>query len=183
MHRALTWTVMANIFAHVTLIWNIAHYCDVIMSALASQITSISIVCSTICSGADQWKHQSSASLPFVQRIHRWPVNSPHKGPVTRKMFPFDDVIMNFSLEDSTWDIIVKPSLMGEGVSFIFVFEHFELEDSPLCLNDYLQLYEPVGKQCINVVFFLLEMAFPGGWECHAISFLSMKIRQWKMLA
>ena len=45
-------------------------------------------------SGADQRKHQSSASLAFVRGIHRWPVNSPHKGPVTRKMFPFDDVIM-----------------------------------------------------------------------------------------
>ena len=47
-----------------------------------------------IYSGADQRKHQSSASLAFVRGIHRWPVNSPHKWPVTRKMFPFDDVIM-----------------------------------------------------------------------------------------
>ena len=39
-------------------------------------------------------KHQSSASLALVRGIHRWPVYSPHKGPVTRKMFPFDDVIM-----------------------------------------------------------------------------------------
>ena len=38
----------------------------------------------------------SSASLAFVRGIHRWPVNSPHKGPVTRKMFPLDDVIMPF---------------------------------------------------------------------------------------
>ena len=37
---------------------------------------------------------ESSASLAFVRGIHRWPVNSPHKWPVTRKMFPFDDVIM-----------------------------------------------------------------------------------------
>ena len=44
--------------------------------------------------GTDQRKHQSSASLAFVRGIHRWPVNSPHKGPVTRKMFPFYDVIM-----------------------------------------------------------------------------------------
>ena len=43
---------------------------------------------------ADQRKHQSSASLAFVRGIHRWPVNSPHKWPVTRKMFPFDDVIV-----------------------------------------------------------------------------------------
>ena len=41
-----------------------------------------------------QRKHQSSASLAFVRGIRRWPVNSPHKGPVTRKIFPFDDVTM-----------------------------------------------------------------------------------------
>ena len=70
------------------------HYYDVIMGAIASQITSITIVYSAVYSDADQRKHQSSASLAFVQGIHRWPVNSPHKGLVTRKMFPFDDVIM-----------------------------------------------------------------------------------------
>ena len=52
------------------------HYSDVIMSAMTSQITGISIVCSTVCSGADQRKHQSSASLTYVRRIHRSPVNS-----------------------------------------------------------------------------------------------------------
>ena len=66
------------------------HYSDVLMGAMMHQITSLTIV-----SGADQRKHQSSASLAFVRGIHRWPVNSPHKGPVTRKMFPFDDVIMH----------------------------------------------------------------------------------------
>ena len=70
------------------------HYSDVIMGTMASQITSLTIVYSTFYSGADQRKHQSSASLAFARGIHRWPVNSPHKGPVTRKMFPFDDVIM-----------------------------------------------------------------------------------------
>ena len=70
------------------------HYNDVIMGAMASQSTSITIVYSTVYSVADQRKHQSSASLAFVRVIHRWPVNSPHKGPVTQKMFPFDDVIM-----------------------------------------------------------------------------------------
>ena len=71
-----------------------AHYCDVIMGAIAFQITSLTIVYSTVNSDADQRKHQSSASLAFVRGIHQWPVNSPHKRPVTRKMFPFDDVIM-----------------------------------------------------------------------------------------
>ena len=70
------------------------HYNDVIMTAMASQITDVSIVCSTVCSGADQRIHQNSASLAFVRGIHRWPVDSPYKGPVTQKMFPFDDVIM-----------------------------------------------------------------------------------------
>ena len=70
------------------------HYSGVIMSMMVSQITSVLIVYSTICSGADNRKHQSSASLAFVRGIHRWPVNSPHKGPVTQKLFPFDDIIM-----------------------------------------------------------------------------------------
>ena len=72
------------------------HYSDVIMNMMASQITSVSIVYSTVCSGADQRKHQSSASLAFVRGIHRWPVNSQHKWPVTRKMFVLDDVIMMY---------------------------------------------------------------------------------------
>ena len=70
------------------------HYSDVIMGAMASQITCVSIVYSTAWSGADEIKHQSSASLAFVRGIHRSPVNSPHKRPATRKLFPFDDVIM-----------------------------------------------------------------------------------------
>ena len=72
------------------------HYNDPIMRAMASQITNITIVYSIVYSGADQRKHQSSASLAFVRGIHRWPVNSPHKGPVTRKMFPFDGVIRKY---------------------------------------------------------------------------------------
>ena len=70
------------------------HYNDVIMGAMASQITSLTIVYLTVYSGGDQRKHKSSASLAFLRGIHRWPVNSPHKGPVTWEMFPFDDVIM-----------------------------------------------------------------------------------------
>ena len=52
------------------------------------------VVYAIVYSDADQRKHQSSASLAFVRGIHRGPVNSPHKWPVTRKMLPFDDVIM-----------------------------------------------------------------------------------------
>ena len=67
--------------------WTIIHYSDVIVSSMASQIASISIVYSTVCSGANQTKHQSSASLAFVRGIHRRTVNSLHKGPVKRNMF------------------------------------------------------------------------------------------------
>ena len=70
------------------------HYGDVIMGAIASQVTSLTVVYSTIYSDADKKKHQSSASLAFVRGIHRGSANSPHKWPVTQKMFPFDDVIM-----------------------------------------------------------------------------------------
>ena len=70
------------------------HTNDVIMSTMASQTTSLTIVYSTVYSGANHIIHQSSASLAFVRGIHQWPVNSPHKGPVKRKMFPFGDVIM-----------------------------------------------------------------------------------------
>ena len=71
------------------------HYGDITMDTMTSQITSLTIVYSTVYSGVDQRKHQSSASLAFVRGIHRGPVNSPHKWPATRKMFPFDDVIMS----------------------------------------------------------------------------------------
>ena len=72
------------------------NYTDVIMGAIASQITNLTIVYSTVYSDAYQRKNQSSASLAFVWGIHRWPVNSPHKWPITRKIFPFDNVIMTF---------------------------------------------------------------------------------------
>ena len=66
------------------------HNTDAIMSAMASEITSLTIVYSSIYSGADQRKHQSSASLAFVREF-----TGDHKWPVTRKKFPFDDVIMS----------------------------------------------------------------------------------------
>ena len=83
---------------------NIFLFSDVIMSTMASQITSLAIVYSNVYSGEDQRKYQNSASLAFVRRIHRWPVNSPHKGPVTRKMFPFD--------ESSCTNLYVLPVLV-----------------------------------------------------------------------
>ena len=94
------------------------HYNGVIMSAMASQITGVSIVYSTACLGADQRKHQSSASLAFVRGIHRWAGNSPHKGPVTRKMFPVDDVIM---VPDGplSWNIHTRLWCMYSMLSYV----------------------------------------------------------------
>ena len=82
------------------------------MTTMASQITSLTVVYSTVYLGADPRKHQSSASLDFVRGIHRGPVNSPRKWPVTRKMFPFDDVIMcSLLLERHVWIRCWVPSL------------------------------------------------------------------------
>ena len=104
------------------------HYSDVITSIMVSQITSVSSVYSTVCSGIDQRKHQSPESVAFTRGIHQWPMNSPHKGPVTLKIFPFDDVIMTFVLSFvliyhqlivascSEFTHIVKGHFTGTGV-------------------------------------------------------------------
>ena len=92
---------------------HLAHNSDVIMGAMVSQITSLTLVYATVYSGVDPRKHQSSPSLAFVRGIHRWPVYSPHKVSVTRKMFPFNDVIMSagwakpVALLYGTWDLLM----------------------------------------------------------------------------
>ena len=64
------------------------------LGSMASQSPASRLFTQLLVQGADQTKHQSSASLAFVRGIHWWLVNSPHKGPVMRKRFPFHDVIM-----------------------------------------------------------------------------------------
>ena len=92
------------------------NYSDIKMGAMASQITSLTIVYSTVYSGADQRKHQSSASLAFGWGIHRWQVNSPHEGPVPRKMFPFDDVTMSHRIHG-----IKKTSISFYGLNYLVI--------------------------------------------------------------
>ena len=75
--------------------WPVNSPHNVIMGAMASPIAGASFVYPTVCSGVNQRKPQSSVPLAVVMGIHRWPVNSPHKGPATPKMFLFDDVIMS----------------------------------------------------------------------------------------
>ena len=85
------------------------HYSGVIMSAMVFQITDVSIVCSAVCSPADQRKHQSSASPAFVRRIHWWLVDSPHRGSVI-----FDYVIMKkipFNMLKEIWANKVNEKL------------------------------------------------------------------------
>ena len=98
-----------------------SHYSDIILGTMASQITRLKIVCWTVYSGADQRKHQCSAPPAFVWGIHWWPVNSPHKGPVTRKMFPFDDVIL-YSGQRSHYTISITTST---NFSLLHVFSYF----------------------------------------------------------
>ena len=89
------------------------------MSAIASQITSLTIVYSTLYSGTDQRKHQSSVSLAIAQGIQRWPVNFLHKWPVTRKMFPFDDIIMSIRDPQDGGCVLNLPILRRFEVPFL----------------------------------------------------------------
>ena len=107
-HSELCYSVHINVFWYISFLSHfillglcldifmndMLHYSDVIMDAIVSQITSLTIVYSTVYSDADQRKHQSSESLAFVRVIHSCQMNSPQKWPVTCKMFPFDGVIM-----------------------------------------------------------------------------------------
>ena len=118
----ITLHILTHVSYHSAVPKDIIHHNDVIMSAMASQITSLKIVYSTVYSTvyADQRKHQSSASMAFVQGIHRWPVILLHKGPVTRKIFPFDDVIMSpigATLQEN-------EHLISSTIIFHWVFPH-----------------------------------------------------------
>ena len=104
------------------------HYNDIIMSEMVSQITSLTIVYSMVYSGLDQTKHQSSASLAFVWGIHRDRWIPPHKGPVTRKIFPFDDVIMNW---DRRWQTRHHVTLKTKRRQFVSTSQRDEKWDSP----------------------------------------------------
>ena len=77
------------------------------------------VVYSTIYSVAHLRKHQSSASLAFVREIHRWPMNSPHKWTVTRKMVPFDDVIM-ILLDDAAWHAAWPTGRVNRSLVLVF---------------------------------------------------------------
>ena len=121
------------------------------MGTVATQITRLTIIYSTVYSGADQRKHQCSASLAFVRGIHRGPVNSLHKWPVTRKMFPFDDVIMVPDLQMS-YNVLTKMvryqksgSSRGRQAAWaatVAPFRIYEPYDSMWSLSHALAMYQ-----------------------------------------
>ena len=89
----------------ICLLW--LRYIDVIMRAMACQITSVSNVCAAVCLGADQMNHQSSASLAFVSGNHQWTVDSPNKAPLMKKMFPFYDVFRRWCRSPfGVWQVV-----------------------------------------------------------------------------
>ena len=100
----------SHLWRHCNELFKNLHCNNVIVGAIASQITSLTIVYSIVYSDADQRKHQSCTSLAFVRGFHRGPVKSPHKWPVTWKMFPFDDVIIPI------WLAILATQLLMGGI-------------------------------------------------------------------
>ena len=113
------------------------------MRAIASQITSLTIVYSTVYSGADQRKHQSSVSLAFVQGIHRGPVNSPHKVPVTRKILPFDDV---FIMVSNLSSLAAPRVCCYNNLQYGQWWQSWHHENSRLSVQWIIDLYKSVRK-------------------------------------
>ena len=121
------------------------------MDTMAFQITSPAIVYSTVYSDVDQRKHQSSASLAFARGIHRRPVNSPHKWPVTRKMF---------HLMTSSW---IHSRVVHRDQHFYFKLEsHISINKMVIVVGDYLQpdfflikrLLQKRGNVCCEMFVF-----------------------------
>ena len=124
------------------------------------EITSIAIVCSTVYSGANQRKHQSSASLAFVREIHRWPVNSSHKWPVMGKMFPFDDVITYDNIVSYTWHGFCWVVRLGGTVCTIYIYIYIHIYMfSVVCFVD-ITIVRDVGfySSCTRRVNFIVTI-------------------------
>ena len=121
------------------------------MGAMASQITGVSIVSSTVCSGAYHGKHQSSASLVFVRGIHGKPVNSPHKGPVTRKLFPLMTSSCN---ENSRMRVILTETWIEESRKLFMMLSkthaHFFMDQDDVITSALLVLCEWIHRSSVD---------------------------------
>ena len=137
----------------------LSHYCNVIMGAMTSQITSLTIVYSTVHSCTDQRKHQSSASLAFAGGFHGWPVNSPHKWPVTQKMFSFYDVIMtNPTVPYPTMHHFITKNV--HCVTFVWCIVGFVRWDTvhSVIFHDYVSNIDDLVKDSSNPIVKVLEL-------------------------
>ena len=121
------------------------HYNDVITSAMASQITGVSIVYSTVCIK----KNQSSASLVFVRGIHRWLVDSSYKGPLTRKMFPFDDVIMMLCASPEVTRVIIRYLIIIQVINDIIANDYVLTNISLLLHHAFVWAHGKVKNKCL----------------------------------
>ena len=158
------------------------------MSVMASQITGVSIVYSTICSGNNQRKHQNSASLAFMRGIHRWPVNSPHKGPVTRKIFPVDDVVivrragLLWSQQDFEWRWSVPLFKCLTVLEFSFI-----LFDLCLLITffNFIMNYVPIVTFWIFTYhkILILSIMFCSIWSYWIIFFLACLEVSWRVVS
>ena len=138
-------------------------YSDVIMGVIASQITGVLIVCSTVCSGAEQRKDQSSASLVFVRGNHRWLVDSPHKETVRRKKFPFDETSCTFNYIPLS---IVLLATYNESENVRFAFNLPRTNGSSQFHRHFLYHFSIVYV----FIFFNFNLMLPKKWQsycCH----------------
>ena len=124
------------------------HHNDVILTTIASQITRLMVVYPTVYSDADKRKHQSSASLAFVRGIHRRPVNSPHKWPVTRKKVPFDDVIMPNVIKIITGAPPPHVSYFTNCLCSEFITRRLRMGNT--------LLVHPISYRCLIICFLLI---------------------------
>ena len=166
-----------------------SHYSDFIMGETASQITSLTIVYWTFYSDTDQRKHQSSASLAFVWGTHRGPVNSPHKGPVTRKMFPFDDVIMeqfnlrtlNRNVDQDDWpNTSLATKAAACQATNVWQACHFQWMQYPIVWRFIDGLVQDCSISAANALEILQSCTEPSIWDqTLVIQLQTYHLRKW----
>ena len=163
-------TVVPSLMNEGQVVHTRSHYGDVIMRAIASQLTSLTIVYSAVYPSADQRKHQSSGSLAFVRGIHWGPVNSPHKWPVTRKMFPFDDVIMTYGAQMTAMIMNANPAKETLTTKSRH-FDNFVVTCGTVsCRNDNLRCHQ--GRQSCQIDDLLFSVKKPLDLPTHPNQYL-----------
>ena len=134
---------------------------------------------STVYSGSDQRKHKSSISLAFVRGIHQRPVNSPHKGSVKRKMFPFDDIIMNVSIPTIPQGPILLHSNKVQQIQFISMELSYVLQIAIKWV--FWHKKATINHSAEISKFIFLPSYFQIQWRCWTQrNFIEILIKIWK---